>query len=125
MSPVSERSAPEAPVTVRIEREPRGAWQVAMPGRHGPMSLEEARRVAYLSVAHARELIVHDAHERVLHRELIEGHRPPPPTGGLEEPGKPPPDRSQAPPGREQPPAAQPDAGCGPAQNAPLTNRCK
>ena len=72
----SEHGPPE--VTVRIERDPRGGWRVAMPGGNGlpPCeTLEEAQRVAYLSAPRGRvcELIVHDAYHRVLDRVVIEG----------------------------------------------------
>ena len=72
------------PVTVRVEHDGRGAWSVAMPGDGDPVTCEtfdDARRVAYLCAAHTRpcEVIVHDAYHRVLHRELINGHRDPTP----------------------------------------------
>jgi hypothetical protein len=65
-------------VTVCVQHESRGTWEVVVPGRRPGIScetLDDARRIAYLSVAHAHrcELIVRDARERVLYRELIEG----------------------------------------------------
>ncbi len=68
---------------MRVEHDARGAWLVAVPGG-GPVTCEtfdDARRVAYLRAAQTRpcELIVHDAYHRVLHRELINGHRDPRP----------------------------------------------
>ena len=48
-------------------------------GREGPdlgETLEDARRIAYLTVAHAKscELIVRDAYNRIIEHELIESH---------------------------------------------------
>jgi hypothetical protein len=59
------------------------AREVVIPGHRHRITcetLDDARRVAYLAVAHARpcELIVHDAYHRVLHHELIDGHQTPP-----------------------------------------------
>jgi hypothetical protein len=56
-----------------------------MSGNGDPVTCEtfdDARRVAYRRAARARpcELIVHDAYHRVLHRELIDGHREPGPS---------------------------------------------
>jgi hypothetical protein len=73
-------AGPAAPVTIRVQRTLRGRWEVVVPGRRRGIicdTLNEARRVAYLAVAHTRpcELIVHDAHHRVVHRELIAGQQ--------------------------------------------------
>jgi hypothetical protein len=81
----AEHRAPEeettVPLTVRVERNWRGGWEVVMADRHRVVceTLEDARRVAYLQVARARpcELIVHDAYHRVLHRERIDGNGDP------------------------------------------------
>jgi hypothetical protein len=72
-------AAPPDPITVRVDRTGRGAWAVAMPGQRGPVTcetLDDARRIAYLSAARRRpwELIVRDAYDRVLHREVIDAH---------------------------------------------------
>lgn len=53
---------------------------MVVPEHRGAISreiLDDARRIAYLSVApgHSRELIVRDAYRRVLHHELIDGCR--------------------------------------------------
>jgi hypothetical protein len=67
-------------VTIHVQRTLRGRWEVVVPGRRKGIvcdTLDEARRVAYLAVAHTRacELIVHDARHRVIHQELIAGHQ--------------------------------------------------
>jgi hypothetical protein len=80
---VSSRSEPptqSAPVTVCVQHLPRGQWEVVIAGRRARVvceTLEDARRVAYLSVAgiHDCELIVRDAYNRVLQRELIAGNQ--------------------------------------------------
>jgi hypothetical protein len=64
---------------VYVQHHPRGNWEVFSPGVKGRIScetLEDAERIAYLSVAHSHdyELIVRDAYNRVLHHELIGGH---------------------------------------------------
>jgi hypothetical protein len=71
---------PSEPITVRVEHDGRGGWSVAMPNQRSRViceTFDDARRVAYLCAARTRpcELIVHDAHHRVLHREHIDGHR--------------------------------------------------
>ena len=60
------RGALTGPVTVRVDLNGRGE------------TLDDARRVAYLCVAHMRpcELIVCDAYHRVVHHEFINGHGP-------------------------------------------------
>jgi len=66
------------PLTVRVDRAGRGAWEVTMPDQRERViceTFDDARRVAYLCAAHRRpcELIVCDAYHRVLQRELING----------------------------------------------------
>jgi len=70
------------PITVVVKRTLRGRWEVVLPGRRTGITcetLDDARRMAYLSLAHGRpcELIVRDAYHRVLSRELIDGHQLP------------------------------------------------
>jgi len=77
--PRADRTTRKARVTVCVQHDPRGRWEVVLPGRRGRIAcetLEDARRIAYLSVAHTHdcELVVRDAYNRVLQRELIEGH---------------------------------------------------
>jgi hypothetical protein len=67
------------PITVRVDPNRSGAWEVAMPDKCELVTcetLDDARRVAYLCVAHSRpcELVVRDAHHRVLERKFINGH---------------------------------------------------
>lgn len=67
-------------VAIRVQRTPRGRWEVILPGRLKGITcetLDDARRVAYLAVAHTHpcELIVHDAYHRVVQRERIDGYR--------------------------------------------------
>lgn len=76
----STQLGPATRVTIRVQRTPLGRWEVLVPGRRKGIicdTLDEARRVAYLAVAHKRpcELIVHDALHRVVHQELIAGHQ--------------------------------------------------
>ena len=83
----SAGNGPCEPVTIRVQRTLRGRWEVILLGRHKGITcetLDEARRVAYLAVAHTHpcELIVHDAYYRVIHREVIDGHDTPPIAGG-------------------------------------------
>ncbi len=65
-------------VQVLVERDGGAAWEVLLGDgdRVRCETLDEARRVGYLRVAHAHpcELIVQDAYHRVLQRELIPGH---------------------------------------------------
>ena len=80
MSSATNRPARTPPIIVCVQHHPRGRWEVLAPGRRGRIScetLEDARRIAYLSVAHAHdcELIVRDAYNRVVEHELIDGHR--------------------------------------------------
>lgn len=79
-SPVTEAtsSAASEPVTVRVQLNDGGSWEVELPAQHAQVTcetLDEIRRVAYLWAAHTRpcELIMHDAYQRVLMRESIEG----------------------------------------------------
>lgn len=70
---------PGGRVTVHVEHNRQDDWEVVAPnGLHLPPcgDFDEARRIAYLAVAHvhACELIVHATDGRVLERELIEGH---------------------------------------------------
>jgi hypothetical protein len=79
MSSATNRPARTPPITVRVQHHPRGRWEVLAPGQPGRIScetLEDARRIAYLSVAHAHycELIIRDAYNRVTEHELIDGH---------------------------------------------------
>jgi hypothetical protein len=83
----ARRNAAMSPITVRVDRNGRGGWEVAMSDQHEPVTcetLDDARRVAYLCAAHPRpcELIVCDAYHRVLHHELINGR------GGLGPPAR-------------------------------------
>jgi hypothetical protein len=80
----------EPQLTVRVLLNPRGQWEVVLPGRRRPLrcqSLEEAERVAYRFAARRRpcEIVVHDAYHRVLLRDVINGS---PPSGRLG-PGRP------------------------------------
>jgi hypothetical protein len=75
----------EPQLTVRVVLNPRGLWEVVLPGRRRPFtcqSLEEAERVAYRLAVRRRpcEIVVHDAYHRVLLREVINGS---PPSGDL------------------------------------------
>ncbi|MBV8430133.1 MAG: hypothetical protein JO244_03160 [Solirubrobacterales bacterium] len=63
---------------VIVRRRPRGDWEVELSDERsaiGVGTLDEARRVAYLSAAHRHpcELIIHDAYHRVLKRESVGG----------------------------------------------------
>lgn len=69
-------------VSVCVQHHPRGCWEVITADGRGRIrceTLEDARRIAYLAVAHARrcELTVRDAYNRVIEHEVLEGH----PTG--------------------------------------------
>jgi hypothetical protein len=71
----------EPQLTVRVLLNPRGQWEVVLPGRRRPFrcqSLEEAERVAYSFAARRRpcEIVVHDAYHRVLLRDVINGSPP-------------------------------------------------
>jgi hypothetical protein len=86
----ARRNTPMSPVTVRVDRTGRGAWEVAMPDQREPVTcetLDDARRVAYLCAARRRpcELIVCDAYHRVLHHEFINGRGGRASTGGRDE----------------------------------------
>jgi hypothetical protein len=72
-----------ASLTVCVQHHPRGWWEVITEDGRGRIScetLEDARRIAYLTVAHAKncELIVRDAYNRIIEHELIERHQPGP-----------------------------------------------
>jgi hypothetical protein len=63
---------------VHVRQDRRGGWEVSLSRRREPLRLEtfdDARRVAYLSVAHRHpcELVIQDAYHRVVERELIDG----------------------------------------------------
>lgn len=67
--------------SVRVDRNLRGSWDVALPGQGKRLTcgtLEEADRVAHQLAAGIapRELVICDAYHRVVHRELIksDGH---------------------------------------------------
>jgi hypothetical protein len=79
---IAPAGRPAGLVAIRVQRTLRGRWEVAVPGQRKRITcetLDEARRVAYVTVAHTRpcELIVHDAYHRVLDRELIDGSQIP------------------------------------------------
>ena len=81
MSTEADQRRPGDPaerVAVRVRRTFRGQWEVTLAGRSNGVpcqTLDEARRVAYMSAAHtgACELIVYDAYHRVVEHELIAG----------------------------------------------------
>jgi hypothetical protein len=67
------------PITVCVRRNGCGSWEVELPADDARVTcetLDEVRRVAYLRAAHTRpcELVIQDAHQRVLEREQIDGH---------------------------------------------------
>jgi hypothetical protein len=62
--------------TVDVRRRARGGWEVMLPDRRERVScdtLDDARRLGYQFAARRTpcQLVVHDAYNRVLHRELI------------------------------------------------------
>jgi hypothetical protein len=62
---------------VYVRQRMRGDWAIELSGQREPICLEtldEARRVAYLTAAHGHpcELIVQDAHHRALEHEFID-----------------------------------------------------
>lgn len=64
--------------TVSVRHRAHGDWQVTLPGDLRPVrceTLEEAQRIARLSAEHRSpcELIVYDAYQRIIHREVIIG----------------------------------------------------
>jgi len=80
-----KRTTRPAPLTVCVQHYARGRWEVITADGRGRIScetLEDARRIAYLAVAHAKscELIVRDAYNQIIEHELIESH-PSGPTG--------------------------------------------
>lgn len=71
------RDRARAPTTVRMGRNGRGIWEIAMPDGRESFTCEtfgDARRAAYLCATRACpcELIVRDAYGRVVQRELID-----------------------------------------------------
>jgi hypothetical protein len=67
------------PVTISVQRNECGSWEVELPADHARVTcetLDEIRRVAYLRAAHTRscELVIQDAYQRVIGREAIDGH---------------------------------------------------
>ena len=80
MSFGAKRVTRPAPITVCVRHHPRGRWEVVTPDRMGPIlceTLEDARKIAYLALAHAQdcELIVRDAYNRIIEHESITGRR--------------------------------------------------
>lgn len=78
MSSHDPRSYRQARLTVRVQYNANGHWEVALPNGRERVTCETfdvARRIAYLSAAHAQpcELIVQDAYHRVVQRQLIDG----------------------------------------------------
>ena len=70
----------EPSLTVRVLLNARGQWEVVLPGRRRPLrgrDLDEAQRAAYVFAERSRpcEVVVHDAYQRVVRRDLINGHR--------------------------------------------------
>jgi hypothetical protein len=64
-------------VTVCVDRNDHGDWQVALPDRREPVTcetLDDARRIAYLCAAdrHPCELVVRDAYHRVLEHDYFD-----------------------------------------------------
>jgi len=75
-----KRTTRPASFTVCVQHHARGRWEVITADGRGRIScetLEDARRIAYLTVAHAKscELIVRDAYNRIIEHELIESHQ--------------------------------------------------
>lgn len=69
-------------VTVCVDRNDHGDWQVALPDQLEPVtceSLDDARRIAYLCAAqrHPCELVVRDAYHRVVEHDYVDDTRPP------------------------------------------------
>jgi hypothetical protein len=63
---------------VDVRRRRRGGWEVTLPDRRERLrceTLDDARRLGYQCAARRSpcELVVHDAYDRVLQRELIKG----------------------------------------------------
>ena len=76
--PAPRNWAPKGAVTITMTRNSGGLWEVMVPGdrmRIACEALDDARRVAYLWVAHARscELIVCDAAYGIIDHELFDG----------------------------------------------------
>jgi hypothetical protein len=67
---------PAAYLTIRIDHERHGDWEVELPDEATPVrcrTLQEARRLAYRRAAQGPpcELVICDAYHRVAHRELV------------------------------------------------------
>ena len=65
-------------VTVCVDRNDHGDWQVALPDQREPVTcetLDDARRIAYLCAAERRpcELVVRDAYHRVVEHDYLVG----------------------------------------------------
>lgn len=70
-----------APTTVVVQYRPQGHWEIVTPPRGARIrceTLDDARRIAYLSLAHTHQcqLILRDAYYRVIAHELIDGFVP-------------------------------------------------
>ncbi|HUO73866.1 MAG TPA: hypothetical protein VMU39_24045 [Solirubrobacteraceae bacterium] len=68
---------PAVMMSVRVDRSPRGDWEVVLPDQADHVvceTLEDAKRIAYLCAAHRHpcELIVCDAYHRVVDHEYID-----------------------------------------------------
>jgi hypothetical protein len=66
------------PIMAQLLVKPGDGWEIVLPERRVRTScetLDDAKRVAYLLVEHRRpcELIVYDADDRVIDREMIAG----------------------------------------------------
>jgi hypothetical protein len=76
----TEPASGATPAIVRVQHHPRGHWEVITPDRCGRISCEtfdDARRIAFLTVAHGHscELIIRDAYNRIVEHELIDVHQ--------------------------------------------------
>jgi hypothetical protein len=68
----------ESPLIVSVERNPRGGWDIEFPEQHTRVrceTLDDAKRVAFLSAAHSRActVVVRDAYHRVLDEVFVSG----------------------------------------------------
>lgn len=73
----AERRVRAPRVTVSVQHQAGGRWEVAGPDQQRRIAcetLDDARRIAYLAVAHTHgcELIVRDAYNRILEHALID-----------------------------------------------------
>lgn len=80
MNSNAKSTSRRARTTVCVRHHPHGRWEVITPDRRGPIlceTLDDARRIAYLAVAHAQdcELIVRDAYNRIIEHESIQAQR--------------------------------------------------